>query len=53
MNILSLDEHDPLVGDDAILRTIRDEPDNAMMESFWSSMQIEMLNRKNGRPGSN
>lgn len=23
-----------------------EEPDNAMMESFWSSMQIELLNRK-------
>ncbi|NEB76193.1 IS3 family transposase [Streptomyces sp. SID14478] len=26
--------------------TIRDGLDNAMMESFWSSMQIELLNRK-------
>ena len=26
--------------------TVGDGLDNAMMESFWSSMQIEMLNRK-------
>ncbi len=26
--------------------TIGDGYDNAMMESFWSSMQIELLNRK-------
>ena len=26
--------------------TIGDGLDNAMMESFWSSMQIELLNRK-------
>ena len=26
-----------------------DGPDNAMMESFWSSMQIELLNRKKRR----
>ena len=26
--------------------TIGDCYDNSMMESFWSSMQIEMLNRK-------
>ncbi len=25
---------------------IQDRLDNAMMESFWSSMQIELLNRK-------
>jgi transposase InsO family protein len=27
--------------------TVGDGLDNAMMESFWSSMQIEMLNREN------
>jgi transposase InsO family protein len=32
--------------------SVRDGLDNAMMESFWSSMQIELLNRKSGRPGS-
>jgi putative transposase len=32
--------------------TVGDGLDNAMMESFWSSMQIEMLNRRNGRPAS-
>jgi transposase InsO family protein len=26
--------------------TVGDGLDNAMMESFWSSMQIELLNRK-------
>jgi len=26
--------------------TIGDACDNAMMESFWSTMQIELLNRK-------
>ncbi|KTR95533.1 transposase [Microbacterium testaceum] len=26
--------------------SVRDGLDNAMMESFWSSMQIELLNRK-------
>lgn len=26
--------------------TVGDALDNAMMESFWSSMQIELLNRK-------
>lgn len=26
--------------------TVGDGPGNAMMESFWSSMQIELLNRK-------
>lgn len=29
--------------------TIGDGYDNAMMESFWSSMQIELLNRKKWR----
>ena len=29
--------------------TIGDGYDNAMMESFWSSMQIELLNRKRWR----
>jgi putative transposase len=29
--------------------TIGDCYDNAMMESFWSSMQIELLNRKKWR----
>ena len=28
------------------LGTVGDGLDNAMMESFWSSMQIELLNRK-------
>lgn len=27
--------------------TVGDDLDNAMMESFWSSTQIELLNRKN------
>jgi transposase InsO family protein len=27
-------------------RSIGDAYDNAMMESFWSTMQIELLNRK-------
>ena len=31
--------------------TIGDGYDNAMMESFWSSMQIELLNRKKWRTG--
>lgn len=29
--------------------TIGDRHDNSMMESFWSSMQIELLNRKKWR----
>jgi len=29
--------------------SVGDGPDNAMMESFWSSMQIELLNRKKWR----
>jgi transposase InsO family protein len=29
--------------------TVGDGLDNAMMESFWSSMQIELLNRKKWR----
>jgi putative transposase len=29
--------------------TIGDCDDNSMMESFWSSMQIELLNRKKWR----
>jgi len=29
--------------------SVGDGLDNAMMESFWSSMQIELLNRKNWR----
>ena len=31
------------------LGTVGDGLDNAMMESFWSSMQIELLNRKKWR----
>lgn len=33
--------------------SVGDGLDNAMMESFWSSMQIELLNRKGGRRESN
>ena len=29
--------------------SVGDGLDNAMMESFWSSMQIELLNRRNWR----
>ena len=31
---------------DAVLRIDRDAFDNTMMESFWSTMQIELLDRK-------
>lgn len=30
--------------------SVGDGLDTAMMESFWCSMQIELLNRKSGRP---
>jgi len=30
----------------SIFGSVGDGLDNAMMESFWSSMQIELLNRK-------
>lgn len=30
-------------------RTVRDSLDNAMMEPFWSTMQIKFLNRKRWR----
>ena len=32
--------------------TVGDCYDNAMMESFWGTMQLELLDRKNGNPGT-
>jgi hypothetical protein len=31
--------------------TVGDCPDNAMMGSFWGTVQLELLDKKNGEPG--
>lgn len=45
VHLVGFRRQDPCCRTHAILRKCR-RLDNAMMESFWSSMQIELLNRK-------
>ena len=46
---MGVHEQDPTFRVDAVLRTNRRLLQMSMTESFWSSMQIELLNRKKWR----
>lgn len=46
VHLLGLRGTDPLRRPPAVVGTVGDGLDNAMMESFWSSIQIELLNRR-------
>ena len=52
VHLLGLHRQGPPSRTHALVRLVGDAFDNAMMESFWSTMQIELLDRNAGRPAS-